>query len=94
VLDVTNVIWCTGYRHDFPWIDLDKGFDEPGWPVHARGVSSEVAGLYFVGLEFQFALASASLWGVARDAAYTVRHLDRYLTSQPAYQPKVAPTAA
>ncbi len=63
VLDVTNVIWCTGYRHDFPWIDLDTAFDEHGAPVHARGVSTEVAGLYFIGLEFQFALASASLWG-------------------------------
>ena len=90
VLDVTNVIWCTGYRHDFPWIDLGTAFDEHGWPVHARGVSSEVAGLYFVGLEFQFALASASLWGVARDAAYIVRHLDRHRATQPA----VAPAAA
>lgn len=90
VLDVTNVIWCTGYRHDFPWIDLGTAFDEHGSPIHARGVSSEVAGLYFVGLEFQFALASASLWGVARDAAHIVKHLDRHLTTQP----NLAPTAA
>ena len=94
VLDVTNVIWCTGYRHDFPWIDLGTAFDEHGSPVHARGVSSEVAGLYFIGLEFQFALASASLWGVARDAAYIVTHLDRHRTTQPAYQPTFVPTAA
>jgi putative flavoprotein involved in K+ transport len=94
VLDVANVIWCTGYRHDFPWIDLGTAFDEQGSPVHARGVSSEVVGLYFLGLEFQFALASASLWGVARDATYIVRHLDRHLTSQPAHQPNLAPTAA
>ncbi len=74
VLDVTNVIWCTGFRHDFPWIDL-AGFDEHGQPQHTRGVSDEVAGLYFLGLEFQFALASASLWGITRDAAYVARHL-------------------
>jgi putative flavoprotein involved in K+ transport len=74
VLDVTNVIWCTGFRHDFPWIDL-PGFDEHGRPEHTRGVSSQVPGLYFLGLQFQFALASASLWGVGRDAAYLVMHL-------------------
>ncbi|MFN2539556.1 MAG: flavin-containing monooxygenase [Mycobacteriales bacterium] len=74
VLDVTNVIWCTGFRHDFPWIDL-PGIDEHGLPVHSRGVSTDVPGLYFLGLEFQYALASASLWGVARDAAYTAKHL-------------------
>jgi putative flavoprotein involved in K+ transport len=94
VLDVTNVIWCTGYRHDFPWIDLDTAFDEQGSPVHSRGVSCEVAGLYFVGLEFQFALASASLWGVARDAAYIVKHLDRHRATESAGAPAAAPTAA
>jgi putative flavoprotein involved in K+ transport len=90
VLDVTNVIWCTGYRHDFPWIDLDAAFDEHGSPVHARGVSTEVTGLYFVGLEFQFALASASLWGVARDAAYVVSHLDHHVTTRPKFAPAAA----
>ncbi len=94
VLDVSNVIWCTGYRHDFPWIDLDTAFDEHGAPVHARGVSTEVAGLYFIGLEFQFALASASLWGVARDAAYIVSHLHRHSAVKPADEAAVARTAA
>ncbi len=94
VLDVTNVIWCSGFRHDFPWIDLDGAFDEDGWPVHARGVSTQVAGLYFIGLPFQFALASVSLWGVARDAAYVVKHLHRTATAQPAAVRTVAPTAA
>ena len=94
VLDVANVIWCTGYRHDFPWIDLAAAFDESGLPVHSRGVSSEVTGLYFLGLEFQFALASASLWGVGRDAAYVVKHLDRHQTAQPTDLPTAATTAA
>jgi putative flavoprotein involved in K+ transport len=77
VLDVTNVIWCTGFTHDFPWIDL-PGFDAHGQPVHARGVATEVPGLYFIGLEFQFALASASLFGMTRDAAYVVKHLAKH----------------
>jgi putative flavoprotein involved in K+ transport len=76
VLDVTNVIWCTGYHHTFPWIDLG-GMDEHGAPVHSRGVSDEVSGLYFIGLPFQYALASPSLFGMARDAAHVVKHLDK-----------------
>ena len=57
VLDVANVIWCTGFAPDFGWIDLPV-FDEDGDPVHDRGVMDSEPGLYFVGLYFQYALAS------------------------------------
>lgn len=80
VLDVTNVIWCTGYHHNFPWIEL-PGMDAEGVPLHKRGVSTDVPGLYFVGLPFQYSLASPSLFGMARDAAYIVKHLDATRTS-------------
>jgi putative flavoprotein involved in K+ transport len=86
VLDVTNVIWCTGFRHDFPWIEL-PGFDEHGAPLHTRGVATEVPGLYFLGLEFQYALASASLFGMARDATYIIKHLDKHADERPIIQP-------
>lgn len=66
-LAVNNVIWCTGYKHEFPWIDLPI-FDERGDPRHNGGVVGEVPGLYFVGLHFLYAMSSASLAGVARDA--------------------------
>jgi putative flavoprotein involved in K+ transport len=33
VLDVANVVWCTGFRTDFGWIDL-RVFDEAGNPRH------------------------------------------------------------
>src|SRR4051794_39792438 len=81
VLDVTNVIWCTGYHHTFPWIDL-TGMDEHGAPVHTRGASNEVSGLYFVGLPFQYALASPSLIGMTRDAGYVAKHLDKPRTAR------------
>ncbi len=74
VLDVTNVIWCTGFRHDLSWIDLPI-FDESGEPRHERGVVDGHAGLYFVGLVFQYAASSDVLPGVGRDAAYVVKHL-------------------
>lgn len=66
-LDVKNVIWCTGYKRSFPWIDLPI-FDEHGDPMHDKGVVNSVPGLYFVGLHFLYAMSSASFAGVARDA--------------------------
>jgi putative flavoprotein involved in K+ transport len=66
-LEVANVIWCTGFRGSFPWIDLPI-FDEKGRPRHDSGVVTEVPGLYFVGLHFLYALSSSMIHGVGRDA--------------------------
>ena len=74
VLDVANVIWCTGFRHSFDWIDVDA-FDDAGHPVHERGVALKTPGLYFMGLEFQYAASSDILLGVGRDAAFIARHI-------------------
>jgi putative flavoprotein involved in K+ transport len=71
VLDVHNVIWATGFRHEYPWIHLPV-IGEDGWPIHERGVATSVPGIYFVGLPFQFALASSLIGGVGRDARYVV----------------------
>jgi putative flavoprotein involved in K+ transport len=65
--DVSSVIWCTGYRNDFSWIDL-PAFDDDGEPRQSRGVVESVPGLYFLGLEFLYALVSATIPGVGRDA--------------------------
>jgi putative flavoprotein involved in K+ transport len=65
-LDVKNVIWCTGFHHDFPWIDLP--IFENSQPIHERGTVEKVPGLYFVGLHFLYAMSSATLIGVGRDA--------------------------
>ncbi|HSJ49942.1 MAG TPA: NAD(P)-binding domain-containing protein [Actinomycetota bacterium] len=75
-LEVANVIWCTGYRHDLSWIGLPI-FGEDGKPMHRRGVVTAEPGLYFVGLPFQYALGSDVLPGVGRDAGYVVGQLVR-----------------
>jgi putative flavoprotein involved in K+ transport len=69
VLDVNNIIWCTGYKTGFPWIHLPV-FDEVGDPIHERGVVSKVPGLFFLGLHFLYAMSSATLMGIGRDAQY------------------------
>jgi putative flavoprotein involved in K+ transport len=76
VLDVANVIWCTGFRYELSWIDLPVlGAD--GAPRHERGVAQASPGLYFVGLLFQSAATSDVLPGVGRDAAYIARHITK-----------------
>jgi putative flavoprotein involved in K+ transport len=74
VLDVPNVIWCTGFRRDFSWIELPI-FDEEGNPRHDRGVVAAEPGLYFVGLIFQYAVTSDVLPGVGRDAERVAKHI-------------------
>jgi putative flavoprotein involved in K+ transport len=74
VLEVSNVIWCTGFREEFPWIELPI-FGEDGRPLHERGVVVAEPGLYFVGLVFQYAAGSDVLPGVGRDAEYVAKHI-------------------
>lgn len=76
VLDVSNVIWCTGFRHGFPWIDLSI-FDDEGVPIHRRGIATRAPGIYFLGMNFQFAATSETITGVDRDARYIAKHLLR-----------------
>jgi putative flavoprotein involved in K+ transport len=71
VLDVTNVVWCTGFHPGFSWIDLPI-LDERGEPRHEAGRATGEPGLYFVGLHFLYALSSAMIHGVGRDAARIV----------------------
>ncbi|MFF7777958.1 flavin-containing monooxygenase [Streptomyces tanashiensis] len=77
VLDVANVVWCTGFRQDFSWIDLPVT-DEDGWPLERRGVVASSPGLYFAGLSFQYAFASMLIGGAGRDAEYVVNHLVKH----------------
>ncbi|HEV3496682.1 MAG TPA: NAD(P)-binding domain-containing protein [Actinomycetes bacterium] len=74
VVEAANVVWCTGFRQDFTWIDLPVVGDD-GWPLEARGVVASSPGLYFVGLAFQYAFASMLIGGAGRDAEHVVKHL-------------------
>jgi putative flavoprotein involved in K+ transport len=74
VLNVANIIWCTGFQPDFTWIDLPLP-TQHGYPVHDRGVVESCPGLYFVGLLFLYSISSALLGGVGRDAEHIVDHI-------------------
>jgi putative flavoprotein involved in K+ transport len=74
VLDVANVIWCTGYHPGFSWIHPDV-FDAEGHPRQYRGVVEGEPGLYFVGLEFLYAMSSIMVQGVGRDARHVAERI-------------------
>lgn len=70
-LDVNNIVWCTGFQHNFPWIDIPV-FGELG-PDHQRGVVPSAPGLYFAGLPYIYSFSSAMIHGVGRDTNHIAR---------------------
>jgi putative flavoprotein involved in K+ transport len=63
---ITSVVWCTGFRLAYPWIDIPV-FNEEGVPLHERGISSH-QGLYFLGLRWLSKYKSFFIYGVGEDA--------------------------
>src|SRR5262245_34650687 len=86
VLEPRNVVWSTGFRQDYSWIDLPV-LDEEGQPVHDRGIALAEPGLTFVGLPFQYAVTSDVLPGVGRDAKRVARHIARLAAAGRARRP-------
>jgi putative flavoprotein involved in K+ transport len=82
ILEVANVIWCTGFRSGLTeWVD-PAVLDERGHPRQKRGVATDQPGLYFVGQNFLYAKASEAIPGVSRDARYVVGHLEQWLAQR------------
>jgi putative flavoprotein involved in K+ transport len=81
--DVGVVVWATGYRPDYAWIQV-PGVVREGHVVHRRGVT-QVPGLYFLGLSWQHTRGSALLGFVNDDAAYLAERIaSRYQQDEPA----------
>ncbi|MGH3024164.1 MAG: flavin-containing monooxygenase [Gaiellaceae bacterium] len=75
VLDVANVIWCTGFRNDYGWIQPPLPGDADGYPEQERGVVLSSPGLYFVGLPFLHSFASMLIVGAGRDGKRVAKHV-------------------
>ena len=67
-LDVSAVVWATGYRPDYSWIRLPV-IGPDGLPRHQRGVT-QFPGLYFLGMHNQYSRGSALIHWVRHDAAH------------------------
>ena len=75
--DVRTVLWATGFRPDFSWLDLPI-FDRKGDLKHDRGVA-DVPGVYVVGLPYLRRRKSSFIHGAEDDARELTAHLTDYL---------------
>lgn len=85
------LIWCTGYRGDFRWIDVPV-FDGSGMPAHDRGITTS-QGLYFLGLPWLHTWGSGRFCGVADDAEYLASLINLRLQRRDASQERLECTA-
>ncbi len=75
--NITSVIWCTGYKVDYNWIDFPNVFNHRGFPEYDRGVSKET-GLYFIGLPWLHTWGSGRFSHVGQDAEYLSKYIVNY----------------
>ncbi len=86
---IKSIIWATGYRPDYSWLDVPV-LDRKGYVRHDGGVV-EVPGMYLLGMPFLRRRKSSLIDGVGDDARDLSAHLvsylgDRTLSSRPAMQ--------
>jgi putative flavoprotein involved in K+ transport len=74
VLDVANVVWCTGFRQEYDFIHPPVTGDD-GYPKGDGLTVTGAPGLYFVGLIFQTAFASMLIGGAGRDSERVAAHI-------------------
>jgi putative flavoprotein involved in K+ transport len=90
-VQVDAVIWATGYRPDFSWIDLPI-VDENRRLRHRRGVT-DVPGLLFLGLTWQWTRGSALIGWVKDDAAFLAERIAALQEAKTRVQSERAPEA-
>jgi putative flavoprotein involved in K+ transport len=88
----TAVVWATGFRSDYSWIDL-PGVVVDGAVAHRRGVCA-VPGLYFLGLPWQHTRGSALLGFVQHDAGWLATQLAAWPSVAGASPARVSATGA
>jgi putative flavoprotein involved in K+ transport len=76
--DTDAIIWATGYRSDFSWIEIPGIKNADGTIIHRRGVT-DASGLFFIGLPWQHTRGSALIGFVKDDAAFIAAHMNSRL---------------
>lgn len=77
---VKSVVWATGYRSDYSWLDIPV-LDRKGELRHDGGVVTDVPGLYRIGLNFLRRRKSSFIHGAEDDARDIVDSLGTHLDS-------------
>ncbi len=65
---MATVVWATGYQPSYPWLHVPV-LDMHGRIRHRRGIT-DVAGLYAIGLRFQYRRDSTFIDGARHDAEF------------------------
>ena len=79
--DIDAIVWATGYRSDFSWIDVPGVKDESGGIIHRRGVT-DAPGVLFIGLTWQHTRGSALIGFVKDDAEFIAARIDSQLENR------------
>ena len=82
-----SVVWATGYRSDFSYVDLDC-FDRKGRIKHTAGVVDGFDGLVVTGLTFLRTRKSTFIHGAGEDAEILARAIGRHLDNTGATIPE------
>ncbi len=81
---IRTIIWATGFRPDYSWLDIDI-VDRKGYIRHDGGVVTEAPGLYLMAMPFLRRRKSTLIDGAADDATDLSDHLAAYLARGPAF---------
>lgn len=72
------VVWCTGFKNDYAWLDIASAVGPDGVPAHRNGISTADPRLGFVGLGWQSSRNSGLVGGVGADASRIVTRLSHW----------------
>jgi putative flavoprotein involved in K+ transport len=75
---IETVVWATGFRPDYSWLDVPV-LDRKGEIRHDGGVVADSPGLYRIGLNFLRRRKSSFIHGADDDAHDLTEHLAAFL---------------
>ena len=76
--EITTVLWATGFRPDYSWLDIPVR-DRTGQIRHDGGVVTDAPGLYLLGMPVLRTRASTYIHGAAADTSALAGHLHSFL---------------
>jgi putative flavoprotein involved in K+ transport len=77
--EITTVVWATGFRPDYSWLDVPV-VDRTGRICHDGGVVTAAPGLYVLGLPVLRSRGSTYIHGAVADTEALASHLHCFLS--------------
>jgi putative flavoprotein involved in K+ transport len=78
---IRSILWATGFRPDYSWLDVPV-LDDKGGLRHEGGVVSDAPGMYALGLPVLRRRKSSFIHGAEDDARDVIGHLAGYLAEK------------